>query len=420
MAVDRTYLPRVADKELVAKLASTGAVVIEGPKACGKTETARRIATSEVLLDIDANARQAVAIDPKLILDGKVPRLIDEWQLEPVIWNHVRRAVDDRGQPGQFILTGSAVPADDITRHTGAGRLTRLCLRPMTLFETGHSSGYVSMGALLSGAFENSPDPGMNIVDIAERVATGGWPAHLGLTTKQSILAVRDYLEEIVRVDINRMNQRSRDAAKVMRVMRSLARNLATPAALRVIALDAGGANGPLEDGTVRSYLKVLAQLMIIEDQPPWAPHLRSKSVLRSASKRHFVDPSLAVAALRATPERLLKELNLFGLFFESMVIRDLRVYAQAHDASVLHYRDNTGLEVDAIVEAGDGHWAAFEIKLGTGHIDAGAASLLKFADRVDTWKCGSPSLLGVIAGTGYGYMRKDGVAVIPVGGLGP
>jgi len=419
MGAKTKYLPRIIDKELATRLASTGAVVIEGPKACGKTETARQIAASEVLLDIDENARQAVAIDPKLVLDGEVPRLIDEWQLEPAIWNHIRRIVDDRGLPGQFVLTGSAVPADDITRHTGAGRLTRLRLRPMTLFETGHANGAASIGGFLSGTFQNCPDPGLGVVDIAECVATGGWPAHQRLTTEQSILAVRDYLEEIVRADISRVDQRRRDPDKVMRVVRSLARNIATPVALRVLAVDAGGADGALQDETVRGYLEVLARLMIVEDQPPWAPHLRSKSILRNASKRHFVDPSLAVAALRITPERLLKDLNLFGFLFESMVIRDLRVYAQAIDARVLHYRDNTGLEVDAIVETGDGRWAAYEIKLGTGHIDAAAASLLKFAERVDTSKCGSPALLGVIVGTGYGYMRKDGVAVIPVGALG-
>jgi hypothetical protein len=415
-----TYLPRIADKELADKLASAGAVVIEGPKACGKTETARRIAASEVLLDVDANARQAVAIDPTLILEGEAPRLIDEWQLEPTIWNHIRRAVDDRGRTGQFILTGSAVPADDITRHTGAGRLTRLRLRPMTLFETGRANGAVSVGGILSGKFQNCPDPGLGVADIAECVATGGWPAHHRLTTKQSILAVRDYLAEIVRADINQLNRGRRDPGKVMRVVRSVARNVATPAALRAIAVDAGGADGALEDETVRGYLDALTRLMIIEDQPPWAPHLRSKSILRSASKRHFVDPSLAVAALRVTPDRLLKDLNLFGFVFESMVIRDLRVYAQGQDADVLHYRDNTGLEVDAIVETGDGRWAAFEIKLGPGLIDDGVANLLKFVDRVDTRKCGSPVLLGVIVGAGYGYMRKDGVAVIPVGALGP
>jgi predicted AAA+ superfamily ATPase len=414
------YLPRIADKELATRLASTGAVVIEGPKACGKTETARRIAASEVLLDIDENARQAMSIDPKLVLNGAVPRLIDEWQIEPVIWNHIRRMVDDRGLPGQFILTGSAVPADDITRHTGAGRLTRLRLRPMTLFETGQANGAASMGDLLSGVFQNCPDPGIDIADIARCVVAGGWPAHCRLTTKQSIMAVRDYLEEITRVDMNRVDQKRRDPAKILRVMQSLARNVATPVALRTLAVDAGGADGALNDETVRSYLKALVRLMIIEDQPPWAPHLRSRSILRNAPKRHFVDPSLAAAALRATPERLFKDLNLLGCLFESMVIRDLRVYAQANDAKVLHYRDNTGLEVDAVVEAGDGRWTAYEIKLGAGHIDAGAINLLKFAERVDTGKCGSPALLGVIVGTGYGYMRKDGVAVIPVGALGP
>jgi hypothetical protein len=414
-----TYKPRIADKELATRLASTGAVVIEGPKACGKTETARQIAASEVLLDVDENARQALSVDPKLVLEGEVPRLIDEWQIEPAIWNHIRRAVDDRGLPGQFILTGSAVPADDIMRHTGAGRLTRLRLRPMTLFETGHANGAASIGNVLAGKFQSCPDPGLDIADVTELVAVGGWPAHHRLTTRQSLQAVRDYLEEISRVDISRVDGRRRDPDKVVRVLQSLARNVATPVTIRTLALDAGGADGALEDETVRGYLDALTRLMIIEDQPAWAPHLRSRSNLRTASKRHFVDPSLAVAALRATPERLLQDLNLLGFLFESMIIRDLRVYAQANDARVLHYRDNTGLEVDAIIEAADGRWAAFEIKLGTGHIDAGAESLLKFADRVDTAKRGNPALLGVIVGSGYGYLRKDGVAVIPAGALG-
>ena len=413
------YKPRIADKELAAKLGSIGAIVIEGPKACGKTETARQIAGSEVLLDIDDNARQAIAVDPNLVLTGKTPRLIDEWQLAPVIWNYIRRMVDDRGLPGQFILTGSAVPADDITRHTGAGRLTRLRLRPMTLFETGHANGAVSICDCLKGIFQNCPNPGMNITDITECISAGGWPAHLRLSVKQSIPAIRDYLEEIVRVDIGRVDQRQRDPVKVMQVVQALARNPATPVSIKTLTADIKSVDGAPDYETVRSYLDALLRLMIIEDQQAWAPRLRSKSILRNAPKRHFVDPSLAMAALRATPDRLLKDFNLFGLLFESMVIRDLRVYAQANDATVLHYRDNTGLEVDAIVEAKDGRWAAFEIKLGAGYVDAGAATLLKFADRIDTGKCGPPALLGIIVGTGYGYMRKDGVAVIPVGALG-
>lgn len=413
------YQARVVDKELAEKLASTGAVVLEGPKACGKTETARQMAASEVLLDVDENARQTLAVEPGLVLEGEVPRLIDEWQIEPVIWNHIRRAVDDRGLPGQFILTGSAVPADDITRHTGAGRLTRLRLRPMTLLETGHSNGSASLHDFLAGTFQHYPDPGLKIGDLAERIAVGGWPGYRDLTVTQSLRRVRDYLEEIARVDINRVDHRRHDPGKVARVMQSLARNLATAVSIRTLAVDAGGADGALEHETVHNYLDALERLMIIEDQPAWAPHLRSRSILRKASKRHFVDPSLAVAALRATPERLLKDMHLFGFLFESMVIRDLRVYAQANDARVLQYRDNTELEVDAIVEAADGRWAAFEIKLGAGQVDAAAANLLKFAERVDTDKCGTPALLGVIIGSGYGYRRKDGVAVIPVGALG-
>jgi predicted AAA+ superfamily ATPase len=412
------YRPRIIDAELVARLSATGAVVIEGPKACGKTATARQVAASEVLLDVDANARQAIAVDPALVLDGETPRLIDEWQLEPEIWNHIRRTVDDRRQPGQFILTGSAVPADDITRHTGAGRITRLRMRPMTLFETSRSNGNISLTQLLAGEPARSADPGLTVADLAEEIAIGGWPGFRDLTLDQSLRAVRDYLDEIRRVDVRRVDGTRRDPSKVGQLLRSLARNVATYAAATTLANDTGGADGPLKDDTVRAYLDALERLMIVEDQPAWAPHLRSKYVLRSAAKRHFVDPSLAVAALRATPDRLLRDLNLFGFLFESLVIRDLRVYAQVSDAHVLQYRDSNNLEVDAIVETADGGWAAFEIKLGPGQVDEGAASLSKFAKQIDTDTCGEPAALGVIVGTGYGYVRDDGIAVIPIGAL--
>ncbi len=414
------YHQRVVDSELTDRLSSTGAVVIEGPKACGKTTTARQVAASEVLLDVDANARQAIAVEPTLVLGGATPRLIDEWQLEPTIWNHIRRAVDDRREPGQFILTGSAVPADDITRHTGAARLTRLRMRPMSLYETGHSTGSVSLQGLLTGEVPRSPDPGLTVTDLTRRIAVGGWPSHLDLPVDQALRAARDYLEEIRRVDVGRVEGKHRDPEKVGRLLRSLARNVATQAAITTLAANAGGADGALDDETAKDYLTALERLMIVEDQPAWAPHLRSKSTLRRTPKRHFVDPSLAVAALRATPDRLLKDLNLLEFLFESLVIRDLRIHAQAADATVLHYRDNTGLEVDAIVETADGRWAAFEVKLGPGLVEEGAASLLRFADRVDTTKIGTPKVLAVIVGAGYGYLREDGVAVIPVGALGP
>ena len=401
-------------------MSAVGAVVIEGPRACGKTATARQIAASEVLLDVDSNARAAIEVDPALVLDGPTPRLLDEWQIEPAIWNHVRRAIDDRSGPGQFILTGSAVPPDDITRHTGAGRISRLRMRPMSLFETGRSSGGISLSELLEGSVSPVADPGLSVAGLAEEIALGGWPGLRGRSVEDALLAVRDYLEEIARVDVGRVDGTQRDPSRVTRLLASLARNVATHAAATTLAEDTGGADGPLKDDTVREYLAALERLMVVEDQPAWAPHLRSKHRLRTASKRHFVDPSLAVAALGATPDRLLGDLNLLGFLFESLVVRDLRVYAQATDARVSQYRDSGGLEVDAIVEAGDGRWMAFEVKLGQGQIDAAAASLERFAARIDTARCGSPALLGVIVATGYGYRRKDGVAVIPIGALGP
>jgi predicted AAA+ superfamily ATPase len=394
--------------------------VIEGPKACGKTATARQVAASEVLLDVDANARRAIAVDPALVLDGPTPRLIDEWQIEPAVWNHIRRAIDDRSRPGQFILTGSAVPPDDITRHTGAGRLTRLRMRPMSLFEIGRSTGESSLANLLNGDLHSTADPGLNVSDCAQEIALGGWPGLRVLSPADGLLAVRDYLDEIARVDVGRVDETNRDPGRVMRLLQSLARNVATHAAATTLAKDTGGAEGPLKDDTARDYIDALTRLMVLEDQPAWAPHMRSRYRLRTAPKRHFVDPSLAVAALRATPDRLLGDLNLLGLLFESLVVRDLRVYAQAADARVLQYRDSGGLEVDAIVEAADGRWMAFEVKLGQGQIDDAAATLTRFDERVDTAKCGRPSLLGVIVATGYGYRREDGVAVIPIGTLGP
>jgi uncharacterized protein len=420
MAVTSGYQTRVVDKELSSRLAATGAVVIEGPKACGKTATARQVAASEVLLDIDTNAREAASIVPGVVLEGPTPRLIDEWQLAPEIWNHIRRAVEDRRAPGQFILTGSAVPPDDVTRHSGAGRLTRLQMRPMSLFELGVSSGSVSLTEILAGETVSGTDPGVPIERLAEVIAVGGWPGNLGLSHDRAQRAVRDYLGEIARVDLSLVDGTRRDPARVQRLLRSLARNVATYAAITTLAADTGGADGPLDRVTVSDYLSALKRLMIIEDQPAWAPHLRSRYVLREAEKRHFVDPSLAVAALSTSPEGILRDLNLFGFLFESMVVRDLRVYAQASDAKVLQYRDSDGLEIDAIVETADGRWAAFEIKLGGTAVDAGASNLRKFSKRIDTAKCGEPARLGVIVGSGYAYTREDGIAVIPIVTLKP
>ncbi len=414
------YSPRLADQELTDRLAVSGAVLIEGPRACGKTETARQRAASEVLLDVDDNARKTMAVEPGLVLAGATPRLIDEWQVEPAIWNHVRRAVDARGARGQFILTGSSVPADDITRHTGAGRISRLRLRTMSSFEMGHSTGEASLARLLDADFDGCPAQDVGLVELASRIGRGGWPGDMDLAEQACLTARADYLDEIRRSDMPRVDGVSRDPDNVARVLRSLARNVATPVSVRTIAADAGGDGNPLDADTVGSYLATLRRLMVYEEQSAWSPHLRSRSILRKSPKRHFVDPSLAVAAIGATPQRLLGDLELLGLLFESMVYRDLTIYGRACDAEVLHYRDNTDLEVDAVVQTRQGDWCAFEVKLGGGQIDAAAATLLKFRERIDVEAVGEPKSLGVIVSTGYGYRRSDGVCVIPIGAIGP
>lgn len=414
------YAPRIVDGELSARLAATGAVLIEGPKACGKTETALQLAASVVRLDVDPTARAAAQLDPSLILDGEPPQLIDEWQVEPQLWNYVRRAVDDRQRPGQFILTGSAVPADDVARHSGAGRFSTLRMRPMTLFEGGHSTGAISLSALMSGGSQNSPRTSLDVRSLAELITSGGWPAQRTADVDTAAQAARDYLEQIRGVDVMRLAGRRRDPVKIGRLLASLARNVATEVSVTTLALDAGGPDGALDRGTVTDYLDALERLMVVENQPAWAPHMRSRSVLRTSPKRHFVDPSLAVAALRGSPQRLLADLELLGLLFESLVVRDLRVLSQPLDGEVLHYRDNKGLEVDAIVQLSSGRWGAFEVKLGTAQVERAAATLAKFAASVDTSVLGPPAVLAVITATGYGYQRPDGVCVVPLGALGP
>ena len=290
----------------------------------------------------------------------------------------------------------------------------------MSLFELGHGTGAISIKALLDGRCSKTPDPGISIPRLAELIAVGGWPGNLDKTPAEAVVAVRSYIDEIRRVDISRVDGARRDPLKIGRLLRSLARNESSAASIATLATDTGFRDAAIGDDTVRGYLDALERLMIVENQPAWAPHLRSRSRLRQAPKRRFVDPSLAVASLRASPERLLSDMELLGFLFESLVIRDLRVYAQAADAEVFHYRDNTGLEVDAILEARDGRWAAFEVKLGQSSIDEASKTLRRFADRVDTRTCGEPAMLAVITGNGFGYIRPDGVAVIPVGSLGP
>jgi len=391
------YRPRVLDGRLASALEAAGAVVIEGVKASGKTETGRQAARSEVRIDTVAS-HQMMTVAPELLLEGEPPLLLDEWQVEERLWNYVRHAVDDRQLPGQFILTGSALASDDPTRHPGAGRFIRLRMRPMTLAEVGYSTGDISFAAVLQGQGVRAPQPGLTVPDIAERIVVGGWPAHLGLTASQAQRLMSGYIDDVSREDIQRVDGIRRDPDGVRRVITSLARNVATPATLELITADAAGTDVSLKIDTVRTYYASLKRLMIVDD---------------------LADPALAAAALRATPAMLLHDLNTMGYLFESMVVRDLRVYAEAQEASVFHYRDELGLEVDAIVEMADGRWAGFEVKLGSSPevCDVAAEHLLKLRDKV----AGQPPIaLGVITATGFGFVRRDGVLQIPIGALAP
>lgn len=417
----RNYIPRFADAELANRLRATGAVLVEGPRGCGKTQTALQPAKSAVRLDRDQAARRVGELNPALLLHGERPRLIDEWQLVKDVWNEVRGDVDDHPEEtGRYILAGSAMPADDETRHTGSLRITRLRMRPMSLAESGHSSRTVSLAALFAGRDAEAADPGLDIRGIAERIVIGGWPALLRRDPADAMVATQGYLDETCRVDLGRLDGPRHDPENVTRVLRSLARCVATEASASTIGADVAGVDGQgaVNYHTVIDYIKALTRLFIVEDLPAWSPALRSRGVLRSSVTRHFVDPSLAAAALGAGTDRLLRDPETLGFLFESLVIRDLRIYGQAIGASVFHYRENTGAEADAILQVRSGRWAAVEVKLGQGDIDKGASSLLRVAANVDTERHGNPAFLAVVTGWGYAYRRPDGVLVIPVGTL--
>ena len=417
-----SYTPRIADQELKRKLASASTVVIEGPKGCGKTSTASQVAKTAVFFDRDANARRICDLDPNLLLEGETPRLFDEWQLAPNLWNHVRHASDARQSKGNFILTGSATPADDLTRHSGAGRISRLQMRTMSLFELGLSSGDVSLEDLLASAKVSAPRPDAKISDVVEYLCRGGWPAMQKVDLGNAMSYVRDYVAEIVRTDVENMTGVRHDPTRLMRVMQSVSRNISTEVNQTSLARDTGEADGDLQNKTVANYLSSLARLYVIEELRPFLPHLRSRARLRKTPKQHFTDPSIAVAALRTNPDQLLHDLNYLGLLFESLIVHELRVYASLHDAELRHYRDNTGLEIDIVIQTVSGAWIPVEVKLGSGEatIDAAAANLLKFVDKVDVDRMGQPANLLVVTGTGYSYQREDGVTVVPITSLGP
>lgn len=409
------YVARYADRELTAALRRSGAVLIEGAKACGKTETAKRQAASVVRVDVDPGVRQAVEVDPSLVLDGPRPLLIDEWQLEPVLWNATKRAVDAEQSKGSFILTGSTAPGSGEARHSGAGRFARVKMSTLSFAESGYSTAEVSFGALLEGESPRAGDAGLTIPEVTERIACGGWPGFLGLEAPDVMANIRDYLDTVVNVDVRAPDGARRDPVLVAKLIRSLARGVATEVAEATLAKDAG-----VSRDTVIAYLRALERIFIYVEQPAWQSHLRSKASLRKSPKRHLADPALAVAALRAAPRTLLNDLNFLGQLFESQVVHDLNVLVGS-SGLISHARDTNKDEVDAIVERSDGRWALVEIKLANTQkvVEGAAQSLKKFRDKVDTTHMDYEPELIVITATGLSYRRKDGVNVVAFTALG-
>lgn len=421
----KEYRKRIADDILARKLEGKGAVLIEGPKWCGKTTTAEQIAASVLYMDDPEKKEQNISmseLNPKRLLKGETPRLIDEWQLAPKLWDAIRFEVDHRSELGQFLLTGSAVPADtkEIT-HSGTGRFTRLTMRPMSLYESGDSTGDVSLKELFEGNNVVDGEADIDIERLAFLACRGGWPQSIDMREEIALDQAHDYYDAVVRSDINRADNVQKNTEKVRRLMRSYARNQGSQVPNTVLALDvSANDDDSISDDTVASYLNALRKIFVVEDMPAWNPNLRSKTAIRSSDTRYYVDPSIAAAALGVGPNDLINDLNTFGFIFETLCIRDLRVFADALNGHVYHYRDKDGQECDAVVHLRNGQYGLIEIKLGGDKlIEEGAESLKAMESKIDTGKMKAPAFLMVLTGVGdYAYRRKDGVCVVPIGCL--
>ena len=421
----KKYKSRIADEILKRKLEGKGAVLIEGPKWCGKTTTAEQLAASILYMDDPERKEQNInmsELNPKRLLKGATPRLIDEWQIAPKLWDSIRFEVDHRSELGQFILTGSAVPVDtkEIT-HSGTGRFTWLMMRPMSLYESGDSSGEVSLKDLFDGQIEIDGYSELDFERLAFLVCRGGWPQAVDMRDEIALDQAMDYLDAVIHSDINRADNVKKNPDKVRRLMRSYARNQGTQVPNTELAKDVqGNDEGSINEETIASYLSALKKIFVVEEMPAWNPNLRSKTAIRSSDTRYYIDPSIAVAALGVGPNDLINDLKTFGFLFETLCVRDLRVYAEALNGDVFHYKDKNGLECDAVIHLKNGKYGLVEIKLGGEKlIEEGAKSLKALTSKIDTVKMKTPSFLMILTGTGdYAYRRQDGVLVVPVGCL--
>ena len=426
----KKYKPRLADQILKDKLASTGAVLIEGAKWCGKTTTATQIAKSVLYMQDPAKKKQNIEMaemDPSILLTGDIPRLIDEWQLAPKLWDAIRFEVDKRDEFEQFILTGSAVPVDmSQISHSGTGRISRMLMRPMSLFESGESNGSVSLSDIFSGNLKISGTSNLSLEQISFLICRGGWPKSIDSTPNIALKQSINYYDSVVNTDISRVDNVQRDAEKTKRILRSYARAIGSQAKIRSITQDVYSNEVDDKDDlinksvTINTYIFALKKIFVIEDSIAWNPNLRSKAAIRTSDTRYFTDPSIGVAALGLGPKDLINDLQTMGLLFENMCIRDLRVYADALDGQVYHYRDRNDLECDAVIHLRNGSYGLIEIKLGGDKlIEEGVATLNKLADTIDTTKMKAPAFTMVLTGVGdYAYRRKDGILIVPIGSL--
>jgi predicted AAA+ superfamily ATPase len=420
--MNQNYLSRISDEKLKLYLRAKGAVLIEGPKWCGKTSSAEEVAGSVLYMQDPDKAAMNKAIaqsKPSLLLEGETPRLLDEWQVAPELWNAVRFAVDKRRAVGQFILTGSVIPTRTDDMHTGTGRIARMKMRTMSLYETGDSNGEISLEALFDGLTDADGKSSISVEQYAFLINRGGWPAVAKETdVKIALTVAADYVEAVANEDISNADGVEKDPDRVKALLRSISRHISCEAKIVTLVNDLAANDESLSSVTIDSYLKALNKIFVIEDLPAWSAKLRSKIVMRTTAKRHFTDPSIATASLRATPKRMLSDFNTFGLLFESLCIRDLRIYAESIDGSVYHYRDKSGLEIDAVVQLADGRWGAVEVKLGAGEVDKACHNLLKLKQVVDADKMNEPSFLMVLTGTEYAFQMKNGIWIVPLGCL--